>query len=69
MNAILTQSKLKKALLRREKNPQDIKKETWQELDEKASTAIQFCLADKALDEFSTEKTATRCGSDFRTTI
>jgi len=34
-----------------------MKKETWQELDEKALTAIQFCLADEVLDEFSTEKT------------
>jgi len=34
INAILTQSGLKKALLVREKKPQDMKKETWQELDE-----------------------------------
>jgi len=26
-------------------------------LDEKALTAIQLCLADEVLDEFSTEKT------------
>ena len=58
MNAILTQSGLKKALLRREKKPQDMKEETWQELDEKALTAIQLFLADEVLDEFSTEKTA-----------
>ena len=35
MNAILTRSGLKKALLQREKKPQDMKRETWQELDEK----------------------------------
>jgi len=29
MNAILTQSGLKKALLGREKKPQDMKEETW----------------------------------------
>ena len=39
MNAILTQSGLKKALLGREKKPQYMK-ETWQELDEKVLTAI-----------------------------
>ena len=38
MYAILAQRGLKKALLGREKNPQDMKKETWQELDEKALT-------------------------------
>ena len=57
MNATLTQSGLKKALLEREKKPQDLKEETWQELDEKVLTAIQFCLADEVLHEFSTEKT------------
>ena len=50
MNAILTQSGLKKALLGREKKPQDMKEETWQELDEKALTGIQLCLTDKMLD-------------------
>jgi len=35
-----------------------MKKETWQELDKKALTAIQFYLADEVLDEFSTEKTS-----------
>jgi len=57
MNVIFTQSGLKKALLEREKKPQDMKEETWQELDEKVSTAIQLCLADEVLDESSTEKT------------
>ena len=56
MNVILTQSGLKKALLGREKKPQDMKEETWQELDEKALTAIQFYLAEEVLDEFSLEK-------------
>ena len=58
MNAILIQNGLKKALLGREKKPQDMKEETWQELNEKALTAIQLCLADEVLDKFSTEKTA-----------
>ena len=57
MNAILTQSGLKKALLGRDKKPQDMKEETWQELDEKSLTAIQLCLVDEVFDDFSTEKT------------
>ena len=35
-----------------------MKEETWQELDEKALTAIQLCLADEVLDEFYMEKIA-----------
>ena len=34
-----------------------MKDETWQKLDEKVLTAIQLCLTDKVLDEFSIEKT------------
>jgi len=58
MNAILTQHGLKKALLGKEKKPSEMKEETWAELDEKALTTIQLCLADEVLDEFSSEKTA-----------
>ena len=58
LNAILTQSGLKKTLLRREKKPQDMKEETWKELDEKPLTAIQLFLADEVLNKFSMEKTA-----------
>ena len=57
MNIILTQSGLKKALLKKEKKSQDMKEETWQELDEKALMAIQLYLTDEVLDEFSMEKT------------
>ena len=57
MNVILTQSRLKKVLLEREKKPHDRKEKTWQELDEKALIAIQLYLADEVLDEFSSEKT------------
>jgi len=56
MNAILTQSRLKKTLLGRVKKPQDMKEETWQKLDEKALMAIQLCLADEVLDEFFFEE-------------
>ena len=69
MNAILTQSGLKKALLGREKKHQDMKEETWQELDKKTLTAIQLCLADEVLDEFVQRKQRPHCGRDFRTTI
>ena len=58
MNVILTQSGLKKALLRRKKKLQNMKKKTWQEVDEKALAAIQFCLVDEMLDEFSMKKTS-----------
>ena len=58
MNAILTQSGLKKAQLGREKKPQDMKEETLQELDEKVLTVIQLFLTDEVLVEFSTEKSA-----------
>jgi len=57
MNVILTQSELKKALLGKEKKPENMKEETWQELNEKSLTAIQFCLADEVMDEFYSEKT------------
>ena len=71
MNVILTPSRLKKVLLEKEKKPQDMKEETWQELNQKVLTAIQFCLADEMLDEFSIEKTASSLweSTDFRTTI
>ena len=35
-----------------------MKEEIWQDLDEKALTAIQLFLLDEMLDEFSMEKTA-----------
>jgi len=57
MNVILTQSGSKKALLEKEEKSQDMKEETWQELNKKPLTAIQLYLTDKVLDEFSTEKT------------
>jgi len=47
MNAILTQSGLKKALLGKEKKPENMKEKTWQELDEKVLTAIQLYLAEE----------------------
>jgi len=66
MNAILTQSRLKKALLGREKRSQDMKEETWQELDKKALTAIQLYLADEVLDEFSMGKTTSSLWERFQ---
>ena len=40
------------------KKPQDMKEETWQELNDKALTVIKLCLTDEVLDEFSLEKTS-----------
>jgi len=54
MNTILNQSMLKNALL--EKKRTDTKDEAWQDLNEKALTAIQFCLTDEKLDEFFQRK-------------
>jgi len=64
MNAIVTQSGLKKAPLEREKKAQDMKKKTWQELDEKTLMAIQLCLVGEVLNEFSIEKQRPRYGSE-----
>ena len=69
MNVILTQSGLKKAQLRREKKAQDMKEEIWQDLNEKALTAIQLCLMDEVLDEFSMEKTASSLWEQLQATI
>ena len=69
MNAILIQSGLKKALLGREKKPQDMKEENWEEMDEKGLTVIQFYLTDKVLESFLRRKQRPRCDSDFRITI
>ena len=66
MNAILSQSRLKKTLLKREKKSQDMKKETWQKLDKKALIAIQFCLTDKVLMSFLWRKQHHHCGNDFK---
>jgi len=66
MNVIFTQSGLKKALLRGEKKPLDMKEEIWQELDEKALTAIQLYLADEVLDELSMEKTTSSLWERFQ---
>jgi len=52
MNAILTQSGLKKALLRREKKSLDIKEETWQELDEKGLKLFNFAWQTKCWMSF-----------------
>lgn len=47
---------MKKTLLGREKKPSGMKDEDWVEMDEKALTTIQLCLAYGVLDEFSFEK-------------
>ena len=69
MNIILIQNRLKKALFGREKNPQNMKEETWQELDEKTLTGISFAWRAKCWMSFLQRIQHPCCGSDFSTTI
>ncbi|MFQ6656917.1 hypothetical protein Gotur_026817, partial [Gossypium turneri] len=52
---ILVQSSLKKVITG--KKPENLNKTEWEELDEKALSAIQLCLADTVLQEILMEKT------------
>ncbi|KAH1033472.1 hypothetical protein J1N35_045646 [Gossypium stocksii] len=56
MMAILVQSGLKKVVTK--KKPENLKKTEWEELDEKALSAIQLCLANTALHEVLMENTS-----------
>jgi hypothetical protein len=58
MLAVLTQNDLKIALKGKEKKPQDMSDSDWEQLDEKALTAIQLCLTDTVLKEVLGETTA-----------
>ena len=51
MRAVLTQNGLKKALDGKSKKPPTMTDESWEDLDEKALTAIQLCLSDDVLRE------------------
>ena len=55
MMAILVQSGLKKVVTG--KKPENLNKTEWEELDEKALSAIQLCLANTVLQEVLMEKT------------
>ncbi|KAG8483273.1 hypothetical protein CXB51_022363 [Gossypium anomalum] len=56
MMAILVQSGLKKVVTG--KKPENLNKTEWEELDEKALSAIQLCLANTVLQEVLMEKTS-----------
>ena len=57
MKAILTQNGLKKALDGKSKRPATMTEETWEDLDEKALTAVQLCLSEEVLREVIQETT------------
>ncbi|KAK5833221.1 hypothetical protein PVK06_017039 [Gossypium arboreum] len=56
MMAILVQSGLKKVVTG--KKPENLNKTEWEELDEKALSAIQLCLANTVLQDVLMEKTS-----------
>ncbi|KAK5812564.1 hypothetical protein PVK06_027999 [Gossypium arboreum] len=56
MMAILVQSGLKKVVIG--KKPENLNKTEWEELDEKALSAIQLCLTNTVLQEVLMEKTS-----------
>ncbi|MBA0858751.1 hypothetical protein Goshw_000039 [Gossypium schwendimanii] len=56
MMAILVQTGLKKVVT--EKKPENLNQTEWEELDEKALSAIQLCLANTVLQEVLMEKTS-----------
>ncbi|KAK5836877.1 hypothetical protein PVK06_012681 [Gossypium arboreum] len=56
MMAILVQSGLKKVVTG--KKPENLNKTEWEELDEKALSTIQLCLANTVLQEVLMEKTS-----------
>ncbi|KAG8483230.1 hypothetical protein CXB51_022220 [Gossypium anomalum] len=60
MMAILVQSDLKKVVTG--KKPENLNKTEWEELDEKALSAIQLCLVNTVLQEVLMEKTHLPCG-------
>ncbi|KAK5772198.1 hypothetical protein PVK06_048475 [Gossypium arboreum] len=56
MMAIIVQSGLKKVIIG--KKPENLNKTEWEELDEKALSAIQLCLTNTVLQEVLMEKTS-----------
>ena len=58
MMAVLTQQGLRIALSSKEMKPPTMKDSEWDEIDEKALSAIQLCITDDVLQEVLSEKTA-----------
>lgn len=65
MRGMLVQQGLVKALMGRSKMPETMSEEEKEEMDEKALSAIQLCLADEVLTEVLEETTAKGCGSSW----
>jgi len=59
MLAVLTQNGLKKVLAGKMMRPTTMTEEQWNEMDEKALSAIQLCLSCEMLREAINEKTTT----------
>jgi len=59
MLAVLTQNGLKKVLAGKMTKPTAMTEEQWDEMNEKALSAIQLCLSREVLREVINEKTAT----------
>jgi len=57
MLAVLTQNGLKKVLTGKMMRPTIMTEEQWDEMDEKALSAIQLCLSREVLREVINEKT------------
>jgi len=58
MLAVLTQNGLKKALFGKSKKPATMSEDEWNEMDDKALTAIQLNLSNDVLQEVLSEKTS-----------
>ena len=59
MLVVLTQNGLKKILAGKMTRPTTMAEEQWDEIDEKALSAIQLCLSREVLCEVINEKTTT----------
>ena len=59
MLVVLTHNVLKKILAGKMTRPTTMTEEQWDEMDEKALSAIQLCLSREVLREVINEKTAT----------
>ena len=58
MRDMLVQQGVAKALVGKTKKPYDMSNEDWNEIDEKALSAIRLCLADDVLFNIVSETTA-----------
>ena len=58
MQDLLVQQGVAKALLGKSKKPHSLTEDEWEELDERALSAIRLCLADDVLFNIVSEKTA-----------